>query len=229
MKGLRNIPSLRQMTKAYKVLQSRQEPCLSCRTLSLYAQWSRLDPRLGELVVQYISWCWRELNPVELNSCLQKEVWPAVFGVVLEHISFHYEQKNKKKEIALFHKWSECVLHNIQPAKGELFFIHLYRPSSLLMREEALYSLKIYKRWGYLASDLMFNKFVFSHKILLNAVQRREALNKLLKKRKTFKVRDYLMELNFQIPLKQAQRDLKKHSELSSSGNTRKKIYFQKK
>ena len=146
MKGLKNNPSLRKMNKAYEVLQSRQSPCLSCRTLSLYAQWSRLDPRLGELVVQYISWYWRELNPIELNGCLRKEVWPAVFGVVLEHVYFYYEQKKKKKELALFRKWSECVLHDIQPAKGELFFIHLYRPSSQLMHEEALYSLKIYKR-----------------------------------------------------------------------------------
>lgn len=227
MKGLKSIPSLRQMAKAYETLQSRQEGlCLSYRKLSLYAQWSRLDPRLGELVINYISQCWRKLHPIELNNCLQKEVWPAVFGVLLEHISFYYEQKKKKKELSLFCKWSECVLYDIQPAKGELFFINLYLPGSRLMYEEALYSLNVYKKWGYLAGDLMFNKFVFSHKILLTPVQRREALDKLLKKQNAFKVRDYLRELNFQIPVKQAQRDLKKHPRLSSSGNTRNKVYF---
>ena len=228
MKGLKNIPSVQQIAKAYEVLQQqgRWGPYISCRTLSLYAQWSRLDPRLGELVIKYVSRYWRKFHPIELNSCLQKEVWPAVFGVLLEHISFYYEQK--KIELTHFHKWSECVLHNVQPASGEIFFIYLYRPGSRLMYEEALYNLKIYKKWGYLASDLMFNKFTFSHKILLTAVQREDVLNKLLKKHSTFKVKDYLRELNFQIPIKQAQRDLKKHSELSSSGSTRNKIYFKK-
>ena len=227
MKGLKNIPSTRQIAKAYQVLQNKQHPLAPCPVLVHYAQWSRLDPRLGELVVKYISQHWKNLHPIELNNCLQNTVWPAVFGLIIEHISYDYKKKNKT-ELALFNKWSECVLHNVQPAKGELFFIHLYRPGSKLLYEEALYSLKIYKKWGYLASDLMFNKFTCSHKVLLSPAQRREVLNKLLKKRKTFKVIDYLKELNFQIPVKQAQRDLKNHLGLSSLGNTRNKIYLKK-
>ena len=112
-------------------------------------------------MINYISQVWRKFHPIELNNCLQKEVWPAVFGVLLEHIYFYYEQKKKKTELGLFRKWFECVLHDVQPAKGELFFIHLYRPGSRLMYEETLYSLNVYKKWGYLASDLMFNKFSY--------------------------------------------------------------------
>ena len=224
MKGLKKIPSTRQIAKAYELLQSK--PHLPISTLSLYSQWNRLDPRLGELLIQYLLRYWKQINPIEFNSCLRKEIWPAVFGVLSEHISFYYMQKKQKIKFSLFRKWSECVLHHIPPATGELFFIHLYCPGSRLMYEEALYSLKVYKKWGYLAGDLMFNKFSFSHKVLLTATQRKEALNQLLKKQSTLKVIDYLRELNFQIPVKQAQRDLKAHPKLSASGNTRNKTYF---
>ena len=226
MKGLKKIPSVKQIARAYEKLQGRQKECLSCYRLSLYSQWSRLDPRLGELLIKYISQYWEKIHPIELKNCLQKEVWPAAFGVILDHVSFYFDQKKKDK--ALFRKWAECVLHGIEPARGELFFVFLYQPGHQLMYEEALYSLKIYKKWGYLASDLMFNKFEFSHKALLTSVQREEALKNLLQKRKVFKVKDYLRELNFQIPIKQAQRDLKRHPRLFSSGNTRNKIYFKK-
>lgn len=226
MKGLKHIPSTRQLALAYSALRRGE---VSDSKLVLYSQWTRLDPRLGELIVQYIAGFWKEVHPVCLNSCIQNQVWPAVFGVLLDHVPFYYKKKKiKNQELVLFRKWADCVMAGIQPVSGELFFIDIYSTGSKLMYEEAFYSGQIYRKWGYFGKDLMINKMDFSQKTLISFQQRREILNHLLKRKQKLRVEDYIKELNFQIHRRQAQRDLKNHPLLCSHGNTANKIYYRK-
>ena len=62
MKGLKQIPSVRQLSFAYSFLQQTREK-ISDRKLILYSQWARLDPRLGEILVQYMSHFWKQHHP----------------------------------------------------------------------------------------------------------------------------------------------------------------------
>ena len=230
MKGLKKIPSTRQLAKVYSILQDMKKEKVSEKQLALYSQWSRLDPRLGEIVVQHIAWCWKQYHPIKLNSAIGSQVWPAALGVLLNHVPIYFQQKEKNwKEFDLFKKWSGCVMDSVPPAKNELFFINLYLPNSKFLYREAFYSTKLYKQYGYLGKELLINKAKPAHKTLIPAKQRKVILNELLKTKKTLTVKEYLRELGFQLHPKQAQRDLQNHPRLQAYGNTKNKVYYKRK
>ena len=226
MKGLKKIPSIKQLTKAYSVLQNIKKEKILEKQLALYSQWSRLDPRLGEIMVQHLSWCWKQYHPIKLNSIIRLQAWPSALGVLLNHVPIYYQQKEKIwKEVDFFKKWSNCVMDSIPSAKNELFFINIYSAGSRFMYREAVCSTQIYKTYGFLGKELLINKAKSVQRTLIPAPQRKVILNELLKTKKTLTVREYLSELNFQIHHKQAQRDLKNHPKLKAYGNTKNKIY----
>ena len=105
MKGLTKIPNQKKLLQAYKALQFSPHS-VRIKDLVHWSQWSRLDPRLGEILVEYIAKFWNEHNPVTLNQQLKKQVWPAAFGVLLEQVPFYYSQNSYqsglKTEVHLF-------------------------------------------------------------------------------------------------------------------------------
>ena len=230
MKGLKRIPSTRQLTKVYLMLQDVKKEKIPEKQLALYSQWSRLDPRLGEIIVQHLAWCWKQYHPIKLNSAIRSQVWPASLGVLLNHVPIHYQQKEKSwKEFDFFKKWTDCVMDSVPLAQNELFFINLYHPNSRFLHREAFHSTRIYKQYGYLGKELLINKAKPAHKTLIPLKQRKIILNELLKTKKALTVKEYLRELSFQIHHKQAQRDLQNHPRLQSYGNTKNKIYRKRK
>ena len=227
MKGLSRIPNQKKISKAYKALQIFPQS-VSIKDLVLWSQWARLDPRLGEILVEHISKFWQKQNPVEINQSLKQQVWPAAFGVLLEQVPFYYSQhlKNEKWNKKLFSCWSKCVMTDIPCAKGEQFFIGIYKAGGKLMKEECFYSIKPYRRWGYFSRDLLINKAKSTQKTLISIAQREAILDELLKSHKKITVRDYLEKMNFQIHRRQAQRDLKNHKRLKPQGETKGKYYI---
>ena len=158
MKGLKKIPSPTQRLKAYNTLQFSPH-LVQIKELALWSQWVRLDPRLGEIVVGHIGQFWSHINPQELNQTLQKQVWPSAFGVLIEQALYYLEKSKTKAEDKLhFCRWSKQVMNNIAPAGGELFFIGLYKVGGKKMKEEWVYSIKPYRKWGYFAKDWLINK-----------------------------------------------------------------------
>lgn len=227
MKGLSRIPNQKQLSKAYKNLQfSPDSVCI--RDLALWSQWVRLDPRLGEVLIEHISKFWKKYNPVELNQKLKQQVWSAAFGILLEQVPFYYSLylKNRKWDQKLFSQWSKCVMTGISPAKGELFFIGIYKAGGKLIKEEFFYSIKPYRQWGYFAKDLLINKAQSTQKTLISTPQRKAILDELIKSYKKITVQDYLEKMNFQIHRRQAQRDLQNHKKLKSQGRTKGKFYI---
>ena len=217
MKGLKKTPSEKKLSQVYSILQTET---VSEKQIALYSQWSRLDPRLAEILIQHLSLRWKHYHPIKLNSILRSQTWPAALGVLLNHVPIYHQQKTTNwKEESLFNSWSHCVMNSIPPAKNELFFIDLYKPGSKFLYREAFYSTKMYKKYGYLGKELLINKAKPSIKTLIPLNQRQAILSELLETRKTLTVKEYLSEL--QIPPKQAQRDLKNHPQLRSYGNTR--------
>lgn len=227
MKGLSKIPSEKQISKAYKALQF--SPGLVCvKNLALWSQWTRLDPRLGEIFIEYISKFWTAYNPVDINQQLKKQIWPAVFGVILEQVPFYYLQNRRTKywNKKLFLNWSKCVMTNILPAQNEQFFIGIYKAGGKLMKEECFYAIKPYCQWGYYSKDLLINKAQIPRKTLISVSQRKAIIDELLESHKRIRVKDYLEKLNFQVHRRQAQRDLKNHKRLKSCGHTKGKYYI---
>ena len=159
MKGLKKIPSQRQFLQAYKALQLMPDS-VSIKKLVLWSQWTRLDPRLGEILVAYLAKFWQIHKPLEINQELKKQVWPAVFGVLLEQAPFCRSQnlKNKKSERKRFFYWAKSAMLDISPANNELFFIGLYKVGGKLAQEECFCSIKPYRKWGYFSKELLINK-----------------------------------------------------------------------
>ena len=227
MKGLNKIPDQKKLSQAYRALQLFPKT-VRVKKLVFWSQWARLDPRLGEILVEYISKFWSKHNPVEINRELKRQVWPAAFGILLEQVPFYYSQKikGKKWNKKLFSHWSKCVMTDISPAKEEQFFIGIYKAGGKLMKEECFHSIKPYRQWGYFAKDLLINKARLAEKTLIPIAQRHVILDELLKSHKKITVQDYLEKMNFQIHRRQAQRDLKNHKKLKPQGQTKGKYYI---
>ena len=215
------------MSQAYKALQT-SPGLIKIKDLVLWSQWVRLDPRLGEIFVEYISKFWPKHNPMEINKKLKQQVWPAAFGVLLEQVPFYYSQKLKKKNWnkKLFSHWSKCVMADIPQAEDEQFFIGIYKAGGKLMKEECFYSIKPYRRWGYFSKDLLINKAQPAKRTLVPISQRKIIIDELLKSHKKITVQDYLEKINFQIHRRQAQRDLQNHKKLKPQGHTKGKYYI---
>ena len=231
MKGLKKIPGQKELSRVYKILQFFPERA-RIQDLALWSQWTRIDPRLGELLVAHLSQHWKNINPVSLNLQLKRSVWPSTFGVLLEHISLYHSRHSlsykKKWNKKLFLHWSKCVMTDIPIAPDEQFFIGLYKAGGKQMKEECLYATKPYRRWGYFARDLMLNKARMLSNTLISPLQRKAAIDELLKSCKKFTVRDYLEKLDFQIHPRQAQRDLQNHKHAHPLGNTKNRYYTRK-
>ena len=228
MKGLKRIPSEKQIAGAYTLLQMTEKNIPDGK-LALYSQWTRLDPRLGEILVGYLAGFWKRHNPVSLNRFVRLQVWPSAFGVLVEQTPFYFQQKGMKWDKSFFRKWAECVMDSVRPAHGELFFVDIHTIGSKRFFEEATHATEIYRKWGYFGKDLMINKASPPQRTLISPAQRKFLLERLLKQKKELKVEDYMRELNFQIHRKQAQRDLKNHPLLSRRGNTKNRRYILKK
>jgi hypothetical protein len=70
MKGLSAIPSEADLLDAYNFLQNpnAQTASLPEARLVLWFQWTRFDPRLGEILCIFLLNHWRSLDPLKLNS-----------------------------------------------------------------------------------------------------------------------------------------------------------------
>lgn len=226
MKGLNKIPNQEKIAKVYATLQFHQDS-VHPKDLALWSQWTRLDPRLGEILIEYISKFWQKQNPIVLNKYLKLYPWPSVFGVLTEQVPFYHLQNPQKKNWnkKLFLNWAKCVMTDIPAAEDEQFFIGLYKAGGRKMLEECLYSIKPYRKWGYFAKDLLINKVQSSKKTLISFKQRSVIIEELLKSHETFTVKDYLEKVDFQIHPRQAQRDLKNYKQIQSFGHTKGKYY----
>ncbi len=224
MKGLISIPTHKKLASVYYKLQLARVQ--TEKNITLYSQWVRLDARLGEILIAYIAKYWKAHHPILLNKCIKTQIWPSVFGVLLEQTKLYFSTNKTNDDLLLFKSWSECVMCGIEPASQELFFFDAYSIGSSLFYQEASHFTKIYRKWGYLGKDLMLNKTISTGKTLMSSQQRKTILEGLIQKRKAITVNDYLSELNFQVHRKQAQMDLKEHKKLKPKGHTRNRIYF---
>ena len=118
MKGLEQIPQVSDIERAYQNLKTTQS-VITIANLALWSQWTRLDPRLGELWIGWVGWKWEETSPLELSSELKKQPWPAAMWVLLEHIPLLIPSA-QKGVIQKYRAWMNLVMSagvaTIEPA-----------------------------------------------------------------------------------------------------------------
>lgn len=98
MKGLKKIPSPHDLAKVYHRLQSEK---LTGRYLISIFQWSRFDPRLGEILVAKIIQDWQQINPFYLYCHLIKTTWSSAMGVLLDMAQLQI----KTQHLAAYKAW----------------------------------------------------------------------------------------------------------------------------
>lgn len=225
MKILVSIPSQSELMKAYDFFKSAEAMQITrdyVLKIASYSQWVRFDARLGEIWIQWMHRRWSEIPSTLLNEEILKHPWPAVTGVLLDHVECLME----KKQIAKFRLWKSSALHAVRKTGSELFFIGTRQFAGKLMSLDAERSLTLYSRWGYLSRDLMINKprRLHAEMTLLTPLQRRRILKSLLKERKRITANLYIEQCDGMISRRQAQLDLEMSS-LKISGNTRNRFY----
>jgi hypothetical protein len=188
--------------------------------LVLAAQSARHDPRLLWVVVELLARSYASFNPLELRRAALRARWPAALGVALEFA-------RKAAPSAELDDYARFVSAPITPARGERFFMGTRAFGGGLARRDAEESLAEYKRWGYLAREAPFAKELGSAaRGTLEQNERRNLLRRLVERRGSVTLAEYLEALHGTVSRRQAQRDLREAPFLKKRGNTRGARYF---
>ena len=220
MKGLLQIPGAGNLEAAYALLQG--DRAITETQYALFSQWGRFDPRLAEQVVSALVRDWKTLSPVVFNHELLKQPWPAAMGVLFEMLRYH--QHWLKSETAQLNFWSQCVMAEIPLGHDENYFIGTRSFAGKGAFDDAVLSIKAYRKWGFFGRDLLINKESGEH-TLVSSDARHVAIVSLLLEKKVFTVNDYIQKLGGDIGRRQAQRDLRKFPRLKAFGSTRSRNY----
>ncbi len=231
MKGLINIPSQKELAKAYiKLNEASRVEGVSIQTIpttaqiALWSQWCRLDPRLAELFVRALSICWVHLPPSQLNKELAVMPWPTAFGVLGEQ-SKDYLLKAPSEKMA-FNYWIQCVMVGLSKTSYELFFIGQRKIAGKEMYLDASLTIESYYKWGFLSREILVNKYSNNGHTLISRSRRQSALRFLLKKKKRITTQDYINWLEGLVSRRQAQMDLQNSRLLKPDGRTRGRTYI---
>lgn len=181
----------------------------------LAAQASRYEPRLLWVVVELLARAYERLNPLALRRAAARSRWPATLAVALEFA-------RQAAPSAELDDYARFVTARILPANGERFFLGTRAFGGVLAQRDAEESLAQYKRWGYLAREAPVAKELESAaRGTLEANERRNLLRRLVERRGSVNLGEYLDALRGTVSRRQAQRDLRDAPFLTKRGNTR--------
>ena len=219
MKGLEILPRTEDLERAYNQIldaERHENGKIDLKLFSTFCQWSRFDSRLGEICTSFLVRHWRRINPIELNEAFLHQPWPGVLGVLLEFC---------RMDSTLFDSWKKTATCNFQKANWEQFFIGKRRIGGQLMFDDARFSLEEYRRWGFLAREILINKQSGNENNKKCAPYpletRSQILRDLLITNPRITTQQYWQALGMSISKRQAERDLKNSKLLKSVGATK--------
>ncbi|MFM8315494.1 MAG: hypothetical protein ACKOA8_14515 [Deltaproteobacteria bacterium] len=213
--GLLHIPGETELAHAYEQLQFNAViPSLD--ELIRYAQWTRFDPRLAEIWIQFLVRHFEQINPLKLRRKALKSIWPSTLGVLCE-FSKNAIQRVRPKEFGLFVKWAELVTFQIPKAKNELYFIGLRNPKSDELAKDAQYSTSEYEQWGYFSRENLLPKTQNSK---MNKTKRLFLLQELGLRNSILRTSEYWDALGRSISMRQAERDIRESGFFRAFGKT---------
>lgn len=201
MKLLVSIPTVGDLAKAYSELQAGS--VVTLEKISEYLRMSRFDARLFEVLAGHLAMQYKKINPFELNAVIKDIAWASALGAILNHSRLLVE------DTELFDPWMKICLHGIPRAPGELYFLGLFdfnvkRIAKIISRPSSLF-----KEWGYFHDEIVLNKSESINRTAILKKQRIKILKKLLQKKEIISAQSYRRALNYQVSIRQAQRDIK--------------------
>lgn len=219
MKGLKALPSINDLLGAYNQLQSADE-LLPADQLALYSQWSRLDPRMAQIMVEHLILYWRQIRLGELQDELQKQPWPRAILVLLYFANLAIPKPDQKR----LHHIIEALEKNLPPIPPQLFFISLQGINRTIIDEETRYPTLPYRLSGFIGSQSLLGRSRWpKDKTVLGPKERRVILEQLLGDRDQVTVADYISACKNLVSRRQAQRDLSALAH--ATGFTRNRVY----
>ncbi|MCC7406011.1 MAG: hypothetical protein IT288_16580 [Bdellovibrionales bacterium] len=221
MKGLRHFPQVAELSQAIHDLQTFAP--ISPDDLALMSQWARLEPRVAEALVQYLLNQWPKISPLTFNQNLQSQPWPAALGVVLEFVDLQLPSIDR----TAFRHWACLVMNGIEPQTGwPQFFYGLRKIGGKLMVQDAQFSLKPYRDWGFVSGELLVKTDQPLRRNPWQKSERLAMLRDLLGRQGQIRLADYLGLLKHQISRRQAERDLASLKGVRARGRTKARRYL---
>lgn len=226
MKG-EAIPNTSDLVRAFERLQFEPEK-VGADSVVLWAQWSRLDPRLGELVVRFLHAHFASLNPFFLWQSNCRAPCPQSLAVLVDFAQYLFE--NNSPERRDFLPWRAMLLRGLRPVPPQMFFVPqgFLRPERLL--DQMTENLKPYAKWGFIcetwiASPKKPSRAKGRQKTLLSPEARHLILHGLIDSCREITVEKYLQACEYKIHRRTAERDLRATSRLRAKGFTRARVY----
>ena len=172
---------------------------------ALACDWSRFDPRLLQVLVEYGLRCWKTLSPQRLRESMHQMETPQTVGVVA---AFIQSTQSSDSERILFWDYVTADLEGVPP---QFYFRDLYPPGSRSAERAAKESLDEFSRWGFLGRErVIVNTQTRQGAGRWNSGARLNILRRLFQEHKSLRISDYLEELSHSISRQQALLDLKK-------------------
>ena len=196
-----SIPSHKHLQSAYNVLQGA--PSADTDRLAKFVQMSRFDARLFEILAMYFAKNYVTTNPFSFNVILLQLDWGVAIGPILNH------SRILIKDLPAFDHWCKIVTMGLSPAQGELFFLGAFDLNPKRIAKIIARPSRLFKVWGFYHDEIVLNKAESINRTVMLKSERLRLLKKLLRSKEIISVNDYRRALNFQVSVRQAQRDLK--------------------
>jgi hypothetical protein len=231
LRDFSNLPSAKDLQEAYERLLGQRQPLVSEVELVQLAQWARLDARLAEILVEWIGRNFQTLNPWKLRLLNRQQVYPSVLCAVLDVCQLVINKSDKRD----FSLWKSLIQQGISPAPFQSFYVAQRSVNPERNWIEIKNNLKPFKKWGFFSAELPISGKRNLRKTLMTKKQRLQLLKDWLRswprewpRDRAFSVSDYLEKLNYQVSLRQAQRDLESCAYIKAFGQTRGRFYRRK-
>lgn len=173
--------------------------------LALAADWTRHDPRLLEVMLQFALSGWQAWKPQEIREASKKMETPQTWGVIAGFV-----QAAKPEDMELGYFW-EYVVRGLKPVADQYYFFDLYTIGGEFSRQATRESLQQFRDWGFFGKERIIihpqTKEEVGH---WGQNERLNILRRLFRKTPSLKVADYLREICHTVSRQQAIQDLRK-------------------
>ncbi|MEO7163938.1 MAG: hypothetical protein ABI041_13545 [Bdellovibrionia bacterium] len=232
--GLLQLPNILNLSHAYDQILRWEtevnETLPDYTAFALYCQWSRFDSRLGEICTGFISRNWRKIHPLKIREAFLGQPWPTVLGVLLEFSGLLTKSNESPEDFKLYQMWKNTAIFGIPKANWEQYFIGKRRIAGRSMLDDARFSIQEYRKWGYLAREVLINKQrigasgnkTFSY----SSETRLQILKELVETLPRFNTETYWNAVGRNISRRQAERDLMNSPLIRSVGRTQGRFYL---
>lgn len=175
---------------------------------------SRYDPRLFSVLVDWLCFNWKKLNPFLIREQIPNLTTPQTLGVIFGFMQSSEISDKENKNFASY------VLQDLKPASLQFYFRELYpHPKSRLAILATNEPLEQFYDWGFLARErpVLYEK---NRRTLgtWGGLARQNIIARLAHEKNNFNISDYLNELDHTISRQQAVLDLKQSPLIHSKG-----------